>query len=45
MLKIKGAPTLGTLAVLAAFGLSGCAWGPLKTGAPHIDKVASRRST
>jgi hypothetical protein len=39
MLKIKAAATLGTFALLAAFGVSGCAWGPLKTGAPHIDKA------
>ncbi len=39
MTKIKEAAKLGPLALIVAIGFSGCAWGPLKTGAPRIDKA------
>ena len=31
----------GLLALIMSLCLSGCAWGPLKTGASHVDKVLS----
>ena len=30
---------VGLLASMIGLGIPGCAWGPLKTGAPHIDKA------
>ncbi len=30
---------IGLLASMIGLGSTGCAWDPLKTGAPHIDKA------
>ena len=37
--KITRFAMLGLLASVIGLGTAGCAWGPLKTGAPHIDKA------